>query len=535
MRMAGSSDATVRFDEEFDVVVVGFGFAGGVAAVAAHDRGARVLLVEKMPDPGGISICAGGGLRLARSREAALSYLRATNDGATPEDVLSAFVDGMMGIEGYLEGLASRCGARTLRIERAGNYPFPGHDELYFLEVDAPSGFDAAVEYPAVRALRGGPKLFHVVHRNVLDRGIDLRMSTAAHRLIARPGGGVQGVWLLHEGRRYSVKARRGVILACGGFENAAEMQRQYWQLGPVASAAFLGNTGDGVRMAADMGADLWHMWHFHGSYGFRHPDPAYPFGIRVKRLPDWVPPHAEESVPMSWILVDRNGQRFTNEYQPYFHDTGHRDLDRVSPQTMDRPLLPCFLVVDDDGRQLYPLGSVVYNDRATPGYTWSADNLGEVGNGLLRRANDLGELAAIVGCDARALSDTLDEWNAACARGDDRRFGRPARSMVPVRRFPMLVGEIWPVVSNTQGGPRHDGHQRVLDGYADPIPGLWVAGELGSIWGFLYLSGGNLTECFVGGRIAGEEAAVAPIGSEPDGPCAEQGASPRSAAARPA
>jgi succinate dehydrogenase/fumarate reductase flavoprotein subunit len=510
MHVAKGALSPDHYDEEFDVVVVGFGFAGAVAAIAAHDRGARVLLVEKMPDPGGISICAGGGLRLARNRDAAISYLRATNDGATPDDVLSIFADGMVEIESYVEKLASDCGARVKRIERAGNYPYPGHQDLFFLEIEAPSDFDVATAYPAVRALRGGPKLFHVVHRNVLDRNIDLRLSTTAHRLITSSVGRVQGIWLESDGRRYAVKALRGVILACGGFENSPDMQRQFWQLGPVAPAAFLGNTGDGIRMAADVGADLWHMWHFHGSYGFRHSDPAYPFGIRVKRLPDWVPPDAEDSVPMSWILVDRRGRRFTNEYQPYMHDTGHRDLDRVSPETMDRPLLPCFLLVDDDGRKMYPLGNTVYNDRSTPRYEWSQDNQAEVENGILQRADNLEELGAIIGCEAGSLEQTLSDWNSSCAGGEDKRFGRPARTMVAVRRFPMLVGRIWPVVSNTQGGPRHDGRQRVLDCFGAPIPGLHVAGELGSIWGFLYLSGGNLTECFVGGRIAGEEAAQA-------------------------
>ncbi len=49
-------------------------------------------------------------------------------------------------------------------------------------------------------------------------------------------------------------------------------------------------NTGDGIRMAQDLGAELWHMWHYHGCYGFKHPDPDYPVAIRVKRLPDWFP-----------------------------------------------------------------------------------------------------------------------------------------------------------------------------------------------------------------------------------------------------
>jgi predicted oxidoreductase len=63
-------------------------------------------------------------------------------------------------------------------------------------------------------------------------------------------------------------------------------------------------------------------------------------------------------------------------------------------------------------------------------------------------------------------------------------------------------------VVSNTQGGPRHDSKQSIVNPYGEPIPRLYEAGELGSIWGYLYLVGGNLAECFISGRIAGREAA---------------------------
>ena len=85
------------------------------------------------------------------------------------------------------------------------------------------------------------------------------------------------------------LRARGGVVLATGGFEGAADLQRQFWSMHPVLSAALQSNTGDGLRMAQQAGAALWHMWHYHGSYGFRHPDPAYPYGIRLKRLPDWL------------------------------------------------------------------------------------------------------------------------------------------------------------------------------------------------------------------------------------------------------
>jgi succinate dehydrogenase/fumarate reductase flavoprotein subunit len=65
----------------------------------------------------------------------------------------------------------------------------------------------------------------------------------------------------------------------------------------------------------------------------------------------------------------------------------------------------------------------------------------------------------------------------------------------------------VWPVVSNTQGGPRHDAKQRILNSFNEPISRLFEAGELGSVFGFLYVGGGNLAECFVTGRIAAREA----------------------------
>jgi succinate dehydrogenase/fumarate reductase flavoprotein subunit len=80
---------------------------------------------------------------------------------------------------------------------------------------------------------------------------------------------------------------------------------------------------------------------------------------------------------------------------------------------------------------------------------------------------------------------------------------------MMPLDTPPYYAGAIWPVVSNTQGGPMHDPRQRVLNAFGEPIERLYVAGELGSIFGHLYLAGGNLTECFIGGQIAGTEAAA--------------------------
>lgn len=507
--MSSTNSSAIR--NAYDVIVVGYGFAGAIAAIEASDAGASVLLLEKMKDPGGISICAGGGLRVAQSFDEAFAYLRATSAGTTPDDILEVMARGMTTLPAYFERLARVNDAKLVTRDRESNYPLAGYRTFQFLEVESVPGFDAARDYPHAQALRNGPNVFKVLQDSVNSRAIDVRLGTAAERLTRNSCYEVTGVVTNGPEGRLDVKARRGVILACGGFEADHAMQMQYWQFKPVLSAVSRGNTGDGIRMAMEAGADLWHMWHFHGSYGFRHPDPAYPIGIRMKRLPDWTPGSKPPDVKMSWILLSQSGKRFMNECPPYVQDTGHRPLDLFDPVTQSFPYVPAYALVDDNGRKLYPLAKMVYNDRDAKRYDWSNDNLREVDLGILKRANSVDELAALMKVDPGVLASTLERWNDQCDAGRDADFERPSGTMVPVRTPPYYFGEVWPVVSNTQGGPVHDTLQRVLNPFGEPIPRLYEAGELGSIWGHLYLSGGNLSECFITGAIAGREAAALP------------------------
>ncbi|MGY9057672.1 MAG: FAD-binding protein [Alphaproteobacteria bacterium] len=139
--------------------------------------------------------------------------------------------------------------------------------------------------------------------------------------------------------------------------------------------------------------------------------------------------------------------------------------------------------------------------------YEWSQDNQKEVANGVLLKGETLGELAEKIGVSGDVLASTVADWNTHVAAGEDP-MGRPKAALVPIAKPPFYAGQVWPVISNTQGGPRHDARQRVLTPYSEPIEGLYVAGELGSIWGSLYLVGGNLAECFITGKTAGIEAA---------------------------
>jgi succinate dehydrogenase/fumarate reductase flavoprotein subunit len=254
-------------------------------------------------------------------------------------------------------------------------------------------------------------------------------------------------------------------------------------------------------------------MWHYHGSYGFRHPDPGYPFGIRTKRLPDWTPDRdggasrLRGDVRLPWILIDRRGRRFMSEYEPYLQDTGARPFQRYAPEAQDWAARPAWLIADADGRALWPFGRATWNERGVRA-EWP-DNDCPLARAILREAPTLDALAAAAGLPADTLAESIARWNAGCEAGRDSEWRRPPTSMMPIRRAPFTFAPVEPIVSNTQGGPKHDVRQRVLDAADRPIGGLFAAGELGSLFGHLYLSGGNIAECFVGGRAAGREAAA--------------------------
>lgn len=500
------------FQEEFDVIVVGYGFAGALAAMTAAESGCRVLLAEKAPHPGGISICSGGAMRSAHDPDQAFDYLKATNGGRTPDNVIRVLADGMASIEEEVRKLASISNATVETREKGGNYPFPGVDTFYHTNITNVPGHEKQEEtYPHImaRPSANGWRVFRVLEDNVNNSDVEVRYGFPAKRLVTNGHQEVRGVIFQNAGgEEIRVKSNKGVILCTGGFEANEEMKAQYWEIAPVLTATSTTNTGDGIRMAQELGADLWHMWHFHGSYGFKHPDPEYPVGIRVKRLPDWMPGRERTAkVKMCWIVVDQNGTRYMNECTPYTHDTSHRSMEYFDSTIQRFPRVPSYLIYDEEGRQMYQIGAPTYNQPGL-GFSWSEDNLAEVRMGIIKKANSVAELAAHVGTESEVMQDSLDRWNALCRKRKDDDFGRPPGTMTAIKKPPFYVGEVWPIVSNTQGGPVHNEKQQVINSFGEPIPRLYAAGELGSAFGYLYLSGANLSECLITGKVAGGQAA---------------------------
>src|SRR3990172_9362079 len=227
------AEHSFNWDKQADVVVVGYGFAGAIAAIAAQNSGAQVLLLEKMPHPGGISILSGGGGAFARNAESAFQYLKRTCNGTTPDEVLWPVARGMVGIIDWVRELAKVSGTEPTESEIRGHgtYPFPGSDDIDSVKL---KDFPAYSVFPWAKGLRGGARLFKMVYDNVELRKIEVLSSTPAKRLITNPGGEVLGLAAESGGREVKIRARRGVILCCGGFENNEAMKLQYFEAQPV-------------------------------------------------------------------------------------------------------------------------------------------------------------------------------------------------------------------------------------------------------------------------------------------------------------
>jgi succinate dehydrogenase/fumarate reductase flavoprotein subunit len=174
----------------------------------------------------------------------------------------------------------------------------------------------------------------------------------------------------------------------------------------------------------------------------------------------------------------------------------------------MERPRIPAHLVFNEQTRLA---GPIAFTDRGAISdlYAWSADNSEELRRGWIRCAASVAELASQLNVDLPTLGATLARYDASCAAGRDDAFEREASTLEPIGAPPYYSIELWPTLFNTQGGPRRDASGRVINALGRPIPGLFSAGELGSLWHRFYPGAGNVSEALASGRIAGRNAAA--------------------------
>lgn len=498
----------VRWDDSADVVVVGYGGAGAAAAISAHDAGASVLVLEKMPQGGGNTFVSGGGYLCPDDADKAVTYARQLyrlSHSNLDEDLLVTYMREAVKNDAWLKSLAP--GIETTVYGGAGYTELEGAEVIKKYMVNGPEP--------------GSVNLWRVLSGAVEKRSrIRVMLSTPAKRLVTGPNGEVVGVVAERASREYFIKARKAVILTCGGFEWNQAMLRDFVKGSPIYSFGNPGNTGDGILMAQAVGAGLWHMTGISCPLGVKVPDFEAAFRLGLISVGYEKLTGTKDHLP-AFIIVDKFGKRFVNERGVETH-SWNMAVDYFDDTHVTYSRIPCYVVFDEKARRFGPVANA--NNGYNRGrYKWSADNSEEIRKGWILRGNTIAELAEIIRrqeaneglMSPGVLQETVDRFNEYCRNGKDLDFDRPANSLVPLDTPPFYAVPAYPCLLNTQGGPRRNAKAQVLNAFGEPIPRLYSAGELGSMWGAIYQGAGNIGECFVFGRIAGVNAAALPNWSD--------------------
>jgi succinate dehydrogenase/fumarate reductase flavoprotein subunit len=554
-----------------DVLVAGSGCAGMAAAITARHRGLDVLVVEKEPRFGGTTARSGGwlwipGTSLARAyginepSDAARTYLRheAGNnyDAARVDAFLSAgpeavdfftketalrFDMPLVFPDYHAEAPGGAQGGRSMvtrpfdgrelgeHIKHLGA-PLPeltvfgmmlgsGKEIIHFMRVTRSLTSAAYVAKRLSRhlgdvlrhgrgmTLTNGNALAGRLAKSALDLKIPLWLSSPVRELTLE-NGAVRGAIVSREGRDIRIRARRGVVLACGGFPHDVARRKAMFPHAPTGTEHFspgpVGNTGDGLRLAEAAG----------GRVEDRLPNAAAWVPVSLTRRKDGsrgVMPHFIDRAKPGVIAVMRDGKRFANEGNSY-HDFVQAMVKAARPGEE----IAAFLVCDHKTLRKYGLGCV-------PPFPMPLKH--HLRSGYLLRGATLEELAAKAGIDAKVFAETVAQFNATALEGRDPAFGKGTRAynryqgdalhgpnpcIAPMTQGPfyaikMVIGDL-----GTYAGIVTDAHARALDADGRVIPGLYAVGnDMASIMGGNYPGAGiTLGPALTFGYIAGRHLA---------------------------
>lgn len=531
--------------QEYDIVVVGSGAGGMTAAITAANKGASVVVIEKAARYGGSSARSGGGVWIPNNDalksagvedtpEAARTYLHSIIGDVVPAEKIDTYIDRgpemlsfvqkhsaleLQWVPGYSdyypEAPGGRAGGRSVEPS-----PFEGRrlgEDLATLEPDyarAPKNFvitqadykwlNLLMRNPRgpLRAMKVGARFLwaNLTKKHLLVRGqalmaglriglrdanVPLLLNTALTDLIVEDGV-VRGVKVVANGEEQTIRARKGVILASGGFEHNDEMRKQY-QRAPIGTEWTVGakaNTGDGILAgqavggAVDFMDDAW--------WGPSFPLTGGPwFALSERSLP-------------GCIMVNASGKRFGNESAPYVEAT--HSMYGGTHGRGDGPgeNIPAWLILDQRYRNRYTFAGITPRT-PFPGRWLKA--------GVLVKAGSVAELAEQIGVPAEALTETVERFNGFARSGKDEDFGRgesqydhyygdplnkPNPSLGVIGKAPFYAFRVVPGDLGTKGGLATDVDARVLREDGTVIAGLYAAGNVSSpVMGHTYAGPG--------------------------------------------
>ncbi len=541
------TETAADFDLEVDVVVLGTGGSGLTAALAAHDFGAgEVLILEKFGMIGGTSAMSGGMLWIPLNDQQAergvedsfdevVSYVDGlADDGHLDPEVFGAFLEegpemlrwfeeqtpvrlrlfeGFPDYQSWADG-AMENGSRSLDNDvfpfaelgswaKWVNPPKTGWPRRTSMIEDyyTPDLSEAELADREARDCRGqGQALIGSLLKGVLDRGIPLHRESRAQHLVTE-GRRVVGVVTEEDGTTLRIKARKGVIIATGGFEWNEKLVHSFLR-GPMTGPVSVPECeGDGLLMAMEVGASLGNMgksWWLQSSQEM---------AAHGRGKANYLIGNSERTRPRS-ILVNRAGKRFVNEATNY--NAVGPVLHNFDANTHDYPNLPFWIIVDQPYVEKYRFFNPT-SKGTVPDWAVSADTI-----------EALGEK---VGIDSAQLARTVAAFNADVAAGRDTEFSRGDntydifwgdkdfegvfRTLGPIDTAPFYAVRMESGVLGTCGGPRPNANAQVIDWDDKPIEGLYVcsnamssptAGVYGGAGGTL---GPGMTFGFIAGRHA--------------------------------
>ena len=485
---------------QHDVVIVGAGNAALCAAIAARERGARVLVLERAPEyfRGGNTYFTGGVIRCAYR---GIEDIKALVPDMSPEEERSVDVGSYTEEDFYADLMRVTSGRSD--PELAQMLVSRSHPTLLWLrekgvrfvlsfgrqafKVGDRYRFWGGLVIESVGAGKGlSDQQFEVAER----MGVEVRYQAKGTRLLQDPRGKVFGI-TVQTPDGFDDITGGAVVLACGGFESNAEMRARYlgpgWELAKVRGIPY--NTGDGIRMALDIGAQP------HGHWSSCHAVAwdlnAPPYGDRtVTEL------YQKHSYPFG-IIVNNEGKRFVDEgadFRNYTYVAYGREI-------LHQPQGVAFQIFDDKVKHL------LREEYRIPQVT-------------MVTAGTIKELADSLDIDTEGLVRTVGEFNAAVQDGDHNpaildgkgTVGiQPPKSnwALPIDTPPFLGYAVTCGITFTFGGLKINGRGQVLDCEEVPIPGLYAAGELvGGLFYYNYPGGSGLMAGAVLGQVAGESAA---------------------------
>ena len=523
-----------QWDEIFDVVVVGSGGGALTSALLAARGGASTVVVEKDEFIGGTTAVSGGDMWIPNnrfvkdrdSREDALKYITRLSDGrASDPELAEVYVDTapemfeyLLETTGYdsephitLDDYYSVIGDRIPGVRHfprtCAVKPYPAGAELG-LELarkinKGPWVPPVEVSFPEQRRGEVGPEelakrerevwrakgggLIAPLLKGLVDLGMEVRTSTPAVKLVTDAAGAVVGVVVNGPDGARRLGARRGVVLACGGFEWNPELVKTFigYEVKPMTPWS---NTGDGHLMAMEVGAKLGAMWSFF-SYGVVYE--LWAKGRDGNPLPQMIMGLGPGS-----IIVNQHGNRFMHggyTYNDFSAPFGFFD-QRNPGFTNKAPAWNIF------GAAILEQGI----SGAKPGISMTLTGPdGQEAPDWVQLAGSIRELAAKIGIDPNALEATVERYNQYAEKGEDPDWGDPGQTSVltgpdtlnrkPITGPPYGAIQQWPGTLGTNGGLRIDKDARVLGNRVPIIDGLYAAGNTSaSVLGSIYPGGGS-------------------------------------------